>query len=65
MCHVRDELGFDDCIDYKAVGFDERLKQACPEGIDIYFENVGGAGNESGSTHAQCWCEGSYLWLYF
>ena len=41
--YVRDELGFDDCIDYKAVGFDERLKQACPEGIDIYFENVGGA----------------------
>ena len=26
--YVRDELGFDDCIDYKAVGFDERLKQA-------------------------------------
>ena len=41
--YVRDELGFDDCIDYKAAGFDERLKQACPEGIDIYFENVGGA----------------------
>ena len=40
--YVRDELGFDDCIDYKAAGFVERLKQACPEGVDIYFENVGG-----------------------
>jgi len=41
--HVVDTLGFDDCIDYKADGFAEALKAAVPDGIDIYFENVGGA----------------------
>lgn len=41
--HVLDTLGFDACIDYKADGFPEALKAAIPEGIDIYFENVGGA----------------------
>jgi len=40
--YVREELGFDECIDYKAGGLNEALKRACPDGIDIYFENVGG-----------------------
>ncbi len=40
--HVVDNLGFDDCIDHKADGFADALKQAVPDGIDIYFENVGG-----------------------
>jgi hypothetical protein len=35
-------LGFDHCIDYKAEGFAAALAQACPNGIDIDFENVGG-----------------------
>ena len=35
-------MGFDACIDYKAGNLTEELKQACPDGIDIYFENVGG-----------------------
>ena len=37
-----DELGFDACVDYKAGTFAEDLAAACPDGIDIYFENVGG-----------------------
>ena len=41
--HVSDYLGFDACIDYKADGFPDALKEAVPEGIDVYFENVGGA----------------------
>jgi hypothetical protein len=41
--HVVDTLGFDACIDYKAGGFPSALKAAVPAGIDIYFENVGGA----------------------
>jgi len=41
--HVVDTLGFDACIDYKADDFPKALKAAIPEGIDIYFENVGGA----------------------
>lgn len=41
--HVVDTLGFDACIDYKADDFPDALKQAVPDGIDIYWENVGGA----------------------
>ena len=40
--YVEDVLGFDKCIDYKSGNLDEKLKNACPNGIDIYFENVGG-----------------------
>ncbi|HRY23406.1 MAG: NADP-dependent oxidoreductase [Geminicoccaceae bacterium] len=41
--HVVDALGFDACIDHRADGFADALKAAVPDGIDIYFENVGGA----------------------
>jgi NADPH-dependent curcumin reductase CurA len=41
--YVKDALGFDDCVDHNAPDFGERLKVACPKGIDVYFENVGGA----------------------
>ena len=40
--HAVDVLGFDACIDHKAVDFAQQLGSACPRGIDIYFENVGG-----------------------
>jgi NADPH-dependent curcumin reductase CurA len=40
---VKDDLGFDDCLDHRQPNLSERLKAACPRGIDIYFENVGGA----------------------
>lgn len=39
---VVDELGFDACLNYKAPDFKEELAAACPDGIDVYFENVGG-----------------------
>ncbi|MBM3091959.1 zinc-binding dehydrogenase [Ensifer sp. T173] len=39
---VRDELGFDAVIDHHAADFPEQLAAACPGGIDVYFENVGG-----------------------
>jgi NADPH-dependent curcumin reductase len=35
-------LGFDACIDHRGGGLRERLAAACPKGIDVYFENVGG-----------------------
>jgi len=36
------ELGFDACIDHKAADFADQLAKASPDGIDVYFENVGG-----------------------
>jgi NADPH-dependent curcumin reductase CurA len=38
-----EELGFDACIDHSDPAFAERLAEACPQGVDVYFENVGGA----------------------
>lgn len=40
--HVIGDLGFDACVDYKSDTFEADLAAAVPEGIDIYFENVGG-----------------------
>lgn len=39
---VRVELGFDDCVDHRSPTFARDLRAACPKGIDVYFENVGG-----------------------
>ncbi|KAG0922319.1 hypothetical protein G6F32_014723 [Rhizopus arrhizus] len=41
--YVIDELGFDDCVDHKLPDLPGRLARAVPQGIDVYFENVGGA----------------------
>jgi hypothetical protein len=41
--YVVDGLGFDACVDHRAPDASARLKAACPSGIDVYFENVGGA----------------------
>jgi alcohol dehydrogenase len=40
--HVVENLGFDACLDHKSDNFAAELKEACPKGVDIYFENVGG-----------------------
>ncbi|EHV9836363.1 NADP-dependent oxidoreductase [Vibrio vulnificus] len=39
---AKETLGFDECIDHKATDFAEQLAKVCHNGIDIYFENVGG-----------------------
>jgi NADPH-dependent curcumin reductase CurA len=39
---LREKFGFDVALDHKAPDFAEQLKKACPSGIDVYFENVGG-----------------------
>jgi NADPH-dependent curcumin reductase CurA len=41
--YVKDELDFDAALDHRAPDLAEKLAAACPNGIDIYFENVGGA----------------------
>jgi NADPH-dependent curcumin reductase len=41
--YVKDELSFDAAIDHRDADFTAKLAAACPDGIDVYFENVGGA----------------------
>ncbi|MEL7463371.1 MAG: NADP-dependent oxidoreductase [Pseudomonadota bacterium] len=40
-------LGFDACVDHRDPGFFKALRAACPEGVDVYFDNVGGRVLES------------------
>lgn len=40
---VLDEFGFDACVSYLSPSFVDDLRAACPDGIDVYFDNVGGA----------------------
>ena len=40
--YATDKFQFDHCLNHKSSEFSEELKQVCPEGIDVYFENVGG-----------------------
>jgi NADPH-dependent curcumin reductase CurA len=40
--HVVEDLGFDAAVDYKAGNVAKSLRQRCPDGIDVYFDNVGG-----------------------
>jgi NADPH-dependent curcumin reductase len=40
--YVTRELGFDACVNYKTGSLSDALADACPQGIDVYFENVGG-----------------------
>ena len=37
-----DQAGFDDCVNYKEEALRDGLGRACPDGIDVYFDNVGG-----------------------
>ena len=41
--YVVDELGLDACVNYQTQDLDRVLKDACPGGIDVYFDNVGGS----------------------
>jgi NADPH-dependent curcumin reductase len=41
-CEWVRSLGFDDCIDYRSPDLRSQLRAACPSGVDVYFDNVGG-----------------------
>jgi hypothetical protein len=41
--YAKNELGFDECLNHRDPDLAGKLKEACPKGIDVYFENVGGA----------------------
>jgi alcohol dehydrogenase len=40
--HAVDVLGFDACLDHRADGFEAALRAACPDGVDVYWDNTGG-----------------------
>ena len=40
--YLRSEIGCDDAVDYKSGDLDRKLKECCPDGIDVFFDNVGG-----------------------
>lgn len=40
---VTDTFGFDACVDYKAAGLEDQIRAVAPDGVDVYFDNVGGA----------------------
>ena len=42
VAHLRDDLGFDVALDHRADDFADQLRASAPDGIDVYFENVGG-----------------------
>ena len=46
-----EELGFDGCIDYKSENIDARLRELIPNGLDVYFDNVGGEILETCMNH--------------
>jgi NADPH-dependent curcumin reductase len=54
---LTDELGFDEAINYRTESVPGRLRQACPDGIDVFFDNVGGETLDAGlaqlSMHAR------------
>jgi NADPH-dependent curcumin reductase len=47
---LTDELSFDAALDYKADGWSRGLREAAPDGVDVFFDNVGGAVLDAGLT---------------
>jgi NADPH-dependent curcumin reductase CurA len=54
--YVRDELGLDACVDYKATGnLEAAIQAACPAGVDVYFDNVGGRVSDAVTLNLNTW----------
>jgi hypothetical protein len=52
VAFLLERCGFDAAFDYRARDLDEALRETCPRGIDVYFDNVGGATLEAALRHA-------------
>ncbi|MDO9287109.1 MAG: NADP-dependent oxidoreductase [Aquabacterium sp.] len=52
VAYVRERCGFDAAFNYKTTDLDQALRTHCPNGIDVYFDNVGGATLEAALRHA-------------
>ncbi len=52
---LAEELGLDAAIDYKSENLDARLKELCPDGVNVYFDNVGGRTLEIVLDHMATW----------
>lgn len=52
LAYLRDRCGFDAVFDYSTADLDASLREACPRGLDVYFDNVGGATLEAALRHA-------------
>lgn len=53
--HLKEEFGFHHAFNYKTANPLEELRKGAPEGIDVYFENVGGPQLEAALTHMKTW----------
>ncbi|MDZ7727127.1 MAG: NADP-dependent oxidoreductase [Dehalococcoidia bacterium] len=51
VAYLRDELGFDAAFNYKSADLEQALAEHCPDGIDVYFENVGGDHLQAALNH--------------
>jgi NADPH-dependent curcumin reductase CurA len=52
--YVTDTLGLDGCVDYKAESVDDGIKRLCPDGVDAFFDNVGGSTLEQVVKNFNC-----------
>lgn len=52
VAYVLERCGFDAAFNYRKQGVDEALRELCPRGIDVYFDNVGGSTLEAALRHA-------------
>ena len=52
--YVVEELGFDGCIDYKSESVEAGLSRLCPNGVDCFFDNVGGPTLDAVVAHSNC-----------
>ena len=52
MAFLLERCGFDAAFNYKTLAIDQGLREQCPQGIDLYFDNVGGATLEAALRHA-------------